>query len=131
MKTKPRRATRALPGLLTLLPEYMAPGSLTEELGSRAFIRADASVRDESERGAMCVARLLSSEPFRRGRQGANATNATLTAEGVASRPLAHKAGEHEHAGGAVPRRKAEAAPPHGSGNRENQNHERCAQQSA
>ena len=40
----------------------------------------------------MCVARLLSSEPFRRGRQGANATNATRTAEGVASRPLAHTA---------------------------------------
>jgi hypothetical protein len=48
----------------------------------------------------MCVARLLSSEPFRRGRQGANAANATRTAEGGASRPLAHKAGEHVHAGG-------------------------------
>jgi hypothetical protein len=30
----------------------------------------------------MCVARLLSSEPFRRGRQGANATNATRTTQG-------------------------------------------------
>ena len=38
----------------------------------------------------MCVVRLLSSGPFRRGRRGANATNATRTAEGAASRPLAH-----------------------------------------
>jgi hypothetical protein len=41
----------------------------------------------------MCVVRLLSSEPFRRGRRGANATNGRRTAEGAASRPLAHKAG--------------------------------------
>jgi len=48
----------------------------------------------------MCVARLLSSEPFRRGRQGANATHATRSKEGVANRPLARKAGEHAHEGG-------------------------------
>ena len=67
-------------------------------------------------------AHLPSCSPSHRARPSANVTNARGTAEGDGCRPLAHKAGEHVHAGDAAPRRKAEASPPHGSGSRENQN---------